>query len=296
MKTQLYSLPDWQEALRAIGWEDAPTQKDVDAIITRELTRGAVTFEPQSTDTPIENGCRVTLKTQSVLPKFNREKVTVVVGSRLYDAALEEKLCGMTQGQTLHTQVKGEAVTATVLAAEKKVYPPLSDALVQNLHLEGISTLSAYCGHMEQTVKGNYAAALCQKLLDRLLADAEILPLEEEDILAVIDREYDALNARFSLDAMTEEKWMEAFGSDKLKAFYAQIYPDVARLFGTTRKASYYESRKADAIQTIRTCLVLRHILSEQTEKTDPTLELHARQALLKSMQARLLTMIYGGS
>ena len=296
MKTQLYSLPDWQEVLRGIGWEDAPTQKDVDNIITRELTRGAVTFEPQRADTPIENGCRVTLKTQSVLSKFNREKVTVVVGSRLYDAALEERLCGMTQGQTLHTQVKGEAVTATVLAVEKKVYPPLSDALVQNLQLEGICTLSAYRSHMERTVKGEYAAALCQKLLDRLLADAQLPQPEEEDILAVIDREYDALNARFSLDAMTEEKWMEAFGSDKLKAFYAQIYPDVARLFGTTGKESYYESRKADAMQTVQTCLVLRSILANQTEKTDPTLELHARDTLLQSVQARLLTMIYGGS
>lgn len=295
MQTKLYTLPDWQEVLQSIGWENAPTEQDIERVITQELTRGCVTFAQQPADQPIENGCRVTLKTESVLPKFNREKTTLTVGSRLYDAGLEAQLCGLTEGQSLHTQVRGEPVKATVLKVERKVYPPLSDALVENLQLEGIRTLSAYRSHMEQKIKGEYASSLCQKLLNRLLSGAEMDQPAQEDVLAVIDCEYAPLRIRFSLDGMTPEAWAESFGNESLKAFYSQIYPDVANLFGTTGKESYYESRKEAAADTIRTCLVLRSILDDQRNATDPTQTLHARETLMRSMQDRLINMIYGG-
>ena len=80
MITKLISVPDWEELLNETGFADAPTAEDVEARIVKELTRGKVTFVDAG-DAPIENGFRVTLRTESMLPKFNKEKTTVTVGA-----------------------------------------------------------------------------------------------------------------------------------------------------------------------------------------------------------------------
>lgn len=292
MKTQLYSIPDWQTVLRDIGWADAPTEDDVKKAVLQELSRGKISFAKQGPNVPIEKGCRVTLRTESALPKFNKEKTVVTVGSGLYDPVMEEKLCGMMEGNRGQVTVKGEKVSFVVTKVETRIFPALTDELVQALKLEGITTLADYRQSMEKKLKEEYAAGLAQKVVEKLLSDAWMEQPAQEDVLRVIDGEYEPLCARFSLDTLTPEKWKEDFGKTELKKFYAQIYPDVANLFGTTGKESYYTSRKDAAAETIRTCLVLRSILGDET---DPTEDPQAESKLMQAMINRLLKIIYGG-
>ncbi len=292
MKTKLYSIPDWQAALRAIGWADAPTGDDVEKAVSRELTRGKASFAEQAPGAPIEKGCRATLRTESALPKFNKEKTVVTVGSGLYDPAIEAQLCGMTAGGRGEAAVKGEKVSFTVTKVEKKVLPPLTDELVRELRLEGIATLADYRLCMDSKLKEEYAAELCRRLLEELLPAARMDPPEEEDIRRVIDLEYEPLRARFSLDTLSPEEWKEAFENAKLRDFYTQIYPDIARLLGTTGRESYYESRRDAAAETIRACLVLGRILGDDA---DPTEDPQAERKLTQALTGRLLEMIYGG-
>lgn len=98
MKTQLYSIPDWRSVLRDVGWADAPTQDDVEKAVLQELTRGKTSFAEQDLKAPIEKGCRVTLRTESALAKFNREKTVITVGTGLYHPGIEALLCGMAAG------------------------------------------------------------------------------------------------------------------------------------------------------------------------------------------------------
>ena len=292
MKTKIYALPDWKMLLREVGWENAPTKADIEAEILRELTRGKVTFEEAPCQTPIQKSFRVTLQTRSALPKFNKEKTVITVGSGLYDRGMEAMLCGMLAGQSGEAEVKSEQVAFTVLKVEQKQFPPLTDALVQELQIDGIQDLYTYHRFIAEKVKTEYASALVQKIVDRLIANAEMDDVAQEDISQVLDLEYAPLQARFSLDAMSSEEWEKAFGDTALRDFYAQIYPDVARLFGTTGKESYYASRKEAAKETIRTCLVIGKALGSDT---DPTKEPNAEQLLREAMIERVLCVIYGG-
>ncbi|MDE6879791.1 MAG: hypothetical protein K2P20_00355 [Oscillospiraceae bacterium] len=292
MKTRLYSLPDWKAVLRDTGWADAPTRDDVERAVLRELTRGKTSFAGQAPDFPIEKGCRVTLRTESVLPKFNKERTVVTVGSGLYDPSVEAQLCGMTEGSQGRTMVRGEAVSFTVTKVEKKIFPALTDELVEGLQLEGVSTLAGYRRYMEDKMRREYAAGLARKMVEQLLAAAQMAPPAQEDVRRVIDLEYAPLRERFSLDTMSPNEWEEAFGKVELKGFFAQIYPDIALLFGTTGKESYYASREEAAADTIRACLVLRHILADEA---DPTEDPQAEHKLMEAMTDRLLKMIYGG-
>lgn len=292
MKTRLYSLPDWKAVLRDTGWADAPTQDDVEKAVLRELTRGKTSFAGQAPGFPIEKGCRVTLRTESALPKFNKEKTVVTVGSGLYDPSIEAQLCGMTAGSQGRTTVGEEAVSFTVTKVEKKIFPALTNELVEGLQLEGVSTLAGYRRYMEDKMRREYAAGLARKMVEQLLAAAQMAPPAQEDVRRVIDLEYAPLRERFSLDTMSPNEWEEAFGKVELKGFFAQIYPDIALLFGTTGKESYYASREEAAVDTIRACLVLRHILADEA---DPTEDPQAEHKLMEAMTDRLLKMIYGG-
>ncbi len=293
MKTRLYELPDWQCVLNQIGWADAPTTQSIEEAVRRELTRGKVTFEEQDPGCPIEKGCRVTLKTESRLPKFNKARTVIQVGSNLYHARLEERLCGMKAGGCGQLTVNGETVTFTVLKVEQKAYPALTDALVQEQGIEGVATLEEYRLFLRRKLQKEYAATLCKKLLAELGGRAKMDPPAGEDIIRVIDLEYEPLRVRFSLDTLTPEEWEEGFGKTELKEFYAQIYPDVANLFGTTGKESYYEGRREAACEKIVNCLILKTILEDG--ETDPVEDLQAEEKLMQAMTQRLVNSIYGG-
>lgn len=298
MKTQLHQMPDWRQVLQEIGWADAPTEQSIQQTIRRELTRGYVTFVPQDPAAPITAGCRVTLQTRSALPKFNRDSTRVLVGSHLYHAGIEDMLIGMTAGQSGRTQVDGKEVVFHVLGVEKKNLPPLCDEMVEAQHLDGIHTLDAYTAYMRQKIQRAYAAQLCGRLTDRLIAGAVMDAPDAADVRQVIDRAFEPLRARFAtggmdLDTLSPEQWKENFYNPALKAYYEQIYPDVAQLFDTTSKASYYANRQAHAEQTIRRCLVLRAVLGDTETAHDPTRALQAEPELTQAMVDRLCTILY---
>lgn len=293
MKTQLHFLPDLEQALAQLPWDQAPDQDTIDQTVRRELTKGLVTFAPLPQGDPIQPGCRVTLKTVSPLPKYNRDKTVLVVGSNLYNADLERRLVGLCAGQSGRMEIQGETVSFSILQAEHKVYPPLTDELVRSQQLEGISTLEQYRDAMAKKLRQEFARQLCELLLDQLIQGASMDEPDPEDIRQVIDREYKPLHDRFSspeedLDTMSPERWKENFYNPTMKVYYEQIYPDIAPLFDTTSKESYYENRRQPALQTIRRCLVLRELLQDFSDAHDPTLSLQAEPELLQAMTDRL--------
>lgn len=291
MKTKLISVPDWNSKLHEIGWNDAPTTADIESRVVKELTRGRVTFV-DADSSPIENGFRVTLHTESALPKFNKEKVTVTVGSGLYDRTVEDRLLDMRVGDSAQVTVKDKPVSFTVQKAEKKQIPGLTDEMVRELSIEGVDTLSAYRAYIARKIKTAYASKLLEQLLEQLTQASVFSGTEEADIEKVIDLEYSPLNARFGLDRLTPEEWKNDLGRTELKAYYEQIYPDVAIVFGTTGKDSFYEVRREPAIRTIRECLIMNACLGSDV---DPTEEPNAKKTLTEAFTNRITETVFGG-
>lgn len=291
MKTKLLSVPDWGKVLNDIGFADAPSPSDIEARIVKELTRGKVTFEDAGSE-PIEKGFRVAIRTQSSLPKFNKEKTTLTVGAGLYDPTVEERLVGMRAGESAEVAVKGEAVCLTVLKAERKHIPELTDEMAVELGIEGVDSLAAYRAFMAGKIRTAYASELGKKVLEKLVEHAAFSAICEEDITQVIDLEYAALNARFGLDKLSPEEWARDFGKVELKEYYEQIYPDVAMIFGTTGKESFYGSRKENAISAIKNSLVLQGILGSET---DPTIEPKTESKLKEAFADQLINTVFGG-
>ena len=146
---------------------------------------------------------------------------------------------------------------------------------------------------MERQLRDAYAGRLSASLLEKLAATAKMDPVNREDILRITDLEYTALNARFQLDSLTPEEWKRDFRME-LKEYYAVIYPDIASIFCTTDKQSFYESRRDAATETVRSCLILRAITESGEEDTDPTVSADALKKLTHRAKEQILTIIYG--
>lgn len=297
MNTKLDHLPDTAEVWRTLDRSGAPTEADIDAEVLRTLSRGKVTFEP--CDDAVEAGDRVTIKTSSVLKKYNREKTVLVVGSGLYDSVIEGMLIGMRAGESAEAAIKGEQVRFSVTLVERRAYPELTDALVREQNIDGVETLKQYREYMALKLHREYAEMLAGRLLERLDAAAKTGEPDAEDVRMVIDREFEPLRARFltggtDLDTLSGEEWRENFYNPQLKPYYDQIYPDVAMLFDTTDKASFYANRTPHARETIRCCLILRAVLGENGEEYDPTRSLDAEKKLRAELTERIYAEIYG--
>lgn len=294
MYTKLHSMPDWQEALRGLELSAAPTDADTDAAVLRELSRGRVSFA--ETDAPAAAGCRVTLRTSSALPKFNREKTVLTVGSGLFSPEIEALLPGMRAGESASAAVKGEIVDFTVTRVERRVYPELTDELVRAQNIGGVDTLAGYREYMADKLRREYAASVADALIERLAAAADMDAPDERDIGAVTDREYEPLRERFShggedIDKLSEEQWTENFYRPELKAYYESIYPDIAPFMDTKSKADYYEKRRPEAIRTIRECLVLGAALGRGE---DPTADRDALKTLRGELISRICKILQG--
>lgn len=297
MKTKLNYMPDAAQLWRELDRSSAPTEADIDAEVLRTLSFGKVTFEP--CDAPAEAGDRVTIKTSSVLKKYDREKTVLVVGSGLYDRVIEGMLIGMRAGESAEANIKGEQVRFSVTLVERRAYPELTDALVREQNIDGVETLPQYREYVTAKLRREYAEELTDRLLEQLDESAKTGEPDAQDVRMVIDREFEPLRARFltggmDLDTLSGEEWRKNFYNPELKAYYDQIYPDVAMLFDTTDKASFYANRAEHARDTIRCCLILREVLGERGEEYDPTLSLDAEKKLRAELTERIYAEIYG--
>lgn len=298
MKTQLHVLPCWQPVLAALCREGAPTAASIQEAVVRELTRGHVTFA--SWDGPIGSGCRVTLHTVSPLPRYNRDRIRVVVGGGLYDPEIERRLQGCRTGDRLHLTVRQQPVDILVTGVEQQVIPPLTDDLVREQGVEGVTTVAQYQAWMACRLRRDYALATARRLVDRLLETAVLDQPDPEDVRRVIDLEFAPLRARFAhggtdLDTLSPQEWKENFYSPNLKGYYEQIYPDVALLFDTTSKESFYQNRTEPARQTIRQCLILQAVLQMDGDSLDPTLSAEAAPTLWTAITDRICQTICPG-
>ena len=285
-------MPDWRQALAGLGLDGAPDNADIDAAVLRELSRGRVSFA--AADGPVEAGFRVTLRTESALPKFNREKTAVTVGGGLYSREIESALIGMRAGESGSAVVKGEPVSFTVTRVERRVYPELTDDLARAQGIPGVETLAQYRAYMASKLRGEFAAGVSARLIALLIAGACMDAPDGRDIRAVIDREYEPLRERFAhggedIDAISDEQWRENFYRPELKASYELIYPDIAPFMDTTSKADYYEKRRPAAIETIRECLILNAVLGRDA---DPTSDRDALRSLRAALDEELCGLI----
>lgn len=287
MKTKLICLADQEAILQEIDRSAIPKMQDVEALAVRQLTEGRISFAEEESKKPVCGGNRVTIRISSNLPKYNREKVTMMVGKGLYDSVVETQLLGMKVGESGQATVKGEPACFTVLKIERMVIPEPTDEMAQAKGIEGIQTVEQYKAYILSEKQDQVIRTIVDQLLTRLTAASQF-SLDEDDVENAVRLQYEVVRSRFlqggsDLDTMPDEEWKQNFYSPEKKSYYEQIYPFFAKLCLSENRQAYLDVLTPDAVKSIQRAVVLCQILEKKdADAFDPTLKADAELALIE--------------
>lgn len=217
MKTKLYRLADVQHILCAVDKSRIPSAADIEPKVIKTLTIGLTAYVPLAIGVPICIGDKVTLRIKSTLSRFNKEKISITVGSGLYDETIEEKLVGMCVGETATVTARGENAVFTVLSANRISYPELNDEMALNQKIDGIHTVGQYRDHVLGMEQRSVVGEITDEIVEQLIGCSEMSPIDSEDISMSLQAFYGSIRQHYlrihvDVDQLPAEDWPKVFG------------------------------------------------------------------------------------
>ena len=93
-------------------------------------------------------GAFIVCNLESENPFFNRENLKIMVGQGFFHKKLEAMCVGLKKGTAGVLDVDGEKVTVTVRSIQQKKSPVITDEMIKDLGIEGVSNVEQYEAHL----------------------------------------------------------------------------------------------------------------------------------------------------
>lgn len=151
MKSYINSLADYKD----FEFERKVTLSCPEEYMEKQLRRIVRANKTVENVPVIEKGDVAVIDLESSLERYNRTKLTLTVGSGLFDKELESQLIGKTVGETFELTVKDITVKVTVISGKRTVFPAPTDEAVKAYastapDMEGIETVAQFREHIKQ--------------------------------------------------------------------------------------------------------------------------------------------------
>lgn len=152
MKSYINSLANYKD----FEFEREVTLSCPEEYIQKQLKRIMRANKTVENVLVIEKGDVAVIDLESSLERYNRTKLTLTVGSGLFDKELESQLIGKTVGETFEMIVKEIAVVkVTVISGKRTVFPAPTDEAVKAYaataqDMEGVGTVAQFREHVKQ--------------------------------------------------------------------------------------------------------------------------------------------------
>ena len=224
--------PFWSKLLRAYDYHNVdlepfcvPFETDEEALDESLLSvrKKYAVLKPAE---KIENGDFATITCRSDKAKFQKDSITVCVGKNLYSKELEEKLTGLSTGETAEVEAEGAPVIVTVGSVQRSVLPELTDEFTDSA-FETISTVSElkewYINEQREVHIKTLAAQAAEQMTEETAEKSEIC-LDEQERLAAratgekVLREHWRFNG-VELDRLSDKEAEEMFGYPSVSAY-----------------------------------------------------------------------------
>ena len=247
---------------REDAYRELPGEKELNELARKSIVREQLVLLPLPEGTKAEVGDTAALKTESAIPKFNKERVTVTLGRGLYSKELEPQLIGKAVGETVETEINDEKVKATVLELKRKQVPEPTDEMVRELAQKDfkgnpIQTVEAYYRYIREAKTEEALADINYYTIEMILKDYPIEKYDEEDIRILGELE----------KAMFIKLFKEQKGIDLLK----EVPKDWEEDMGIHSVDEFIEKRRDWYQMKIQQCLIFLNILGLAPKgKTDP--------------------------
>ena len=207
-----------------------PSEEELNELARKSIIREQLVLLPLPEGTKAEVGDTAALKTESAIPKFNKERVTVTLGRGLYSKELEPQLIGKAVGDTVETEINGEKVRATVLELKRKQAPEPTDEMVQELAQKDyngnpITTVSDYVQYIRETKTNEILGHVNYYTISKIIEDYPIAQYDEEDIRILGELEKQSFIKMFrekdgiDLEKEVPKDWEEGMGVHSIDEF-----------------------------------------------------------------------------
>ena len=196
-----------------------PTQVDLSASLV------TVPFDPQQAETELRRialpyvrwepaaeaaaGDLAICRMRSDLPRFERPKLKLMLGSGMFRREIEEAAVGMKPGEEKTVDLPEGAVQLTLLEVSRQTVPEPDDEMVRALGLEGIGSVEEYRAHLREKLRLETAKQLCAEPLEHLIhavLDGSEFVLYPEDWHCVVQQRLDRCRVLFRQEGIDMEQ------------------------------------------------------------------------------------------
>ena len=216
--------PDLQGALDALD-VTLPSEAEIDAIMRKRLTKGALVLTTLGQDEPIQEGDAVIFAVTGGTGKYNKPKLMVTVGQGLYNKDIEAGMVGHRTGDSYDDQAEDVAVRITILEIRRKTVPEPTDEMAAAMGIEGVTNLGEYRVHLTNELTDHVVHPATAQVVEKLVEQAAPQKPDESVIRTLGELEWDFFCTIYKnekgidLEQLTSEELMEHFHCESKQAF-----------------------------------------------------------------------------
>lgn len=265
-----------EDAIRSI-----PTEAELEELAHKGLVKDHLTLSAIGEGEAAQTGDTITFKTESELPKFNKEKVTVSIGRGLYNKELETEAAGKKAGDVYQITIQDKPVTVTILEIKRKQEPAeVTDEMVVGLQLKDdggkpITTVEAYMAFMKEQKKMECLANVNYYVMEKLLVDYPVADPDQEDLQRLKE-----LEKEFFVKIYKEHDGIDV---------YALSQEQAREMWQCDSFDDFLELRNEWYKMKVQQCLVYRNILGLED---DPAYDYTDHYEVLSELQMKLFAML----
>ena len=186
----------------------SPVLVDAQKVET-ELRRVALPYVRWETTAEAADGDLAICRMDSELPRFQRSKLKLMLGSGMFLREIEEAVVGMKPGEEKTVTLPEGPVRLTLLEVSRQTVPEPDDGMVRALRLEGIDTVEGYRAHLREKLWMEAAKELSREPLEQLICavlDGSEFVLYPEDWRFIVQQRLDRSRVLFRQEGIDMEQ------------------------------------------------------------------------------------------
>ncbi len=180
---------DLRAALDELDPAILPTEAEIESIMRKRLTKGALVLTTLGPEEAIQEGDTVIFAVTGGTGKYDKPRLTVTVGQGLYNKDVEAGMVGHRTGDSYDTQAEGTPVHITIQEVRRKTAPEPTDEMAAAMGVEGVSTVEEYRAYFTaELLDRALDTALWGPIYNKLMEQAKVGEPDEETIAQIANQ------------------------------------------------------------------------------------------------------------
>ena len=206
MRSYVLSMKDPKQVDLSASLVAVPIDADKVEAELRRIALPYVRWEPVA---EAAAGDLAICRMHSELPRFERPKLKLMLGSGMFRREIEEAAVGMKPGEEKTVTLPEGNLQLTLMEVSRQTIPEPDDEMVRALRLEGVASVEDYREHLREKLRLDAAKELSREPLEQLICavlDGSEFVLYPEDWRRIVNQRLDRSRVLFRQEGIDMER------------------------------------------------------------------------------------------